>query len=64
MLTKEIMPVKKPDVDNLAKTILDSLNGIAYHDDAQVSKCTIEKYYSDKPRIEVTIKQHDLMPFE
>lgn len=32
------------DVDNLAKTVLDSLNGIAYDDDKQVSKLNIEKY--------------------
>lgn len=29
-----IRPVKKPDCDNIAKIILDSLNGIAYKDDS------------------------------
>jgi Holliday junction resolvase RusA-like endonuclease len=64
MLVKELLPIKKPDIDNLAKTVLDSLNGIAYHDDAQVCKCSIEKYYSDRPRIEVLIEVHELIPFE
>jgi Holliday junction resolvase RusA-like endonuclease len=35
----------KPDSDNLGKAILDSLNGIAYHDDSQVYKLTVEKWY-------------------
>ena len=35
----------KPDSDNLAKAILDGLNGIAYHDDSQVYSLQIEKWY-------------------
>lgn len=31
------------DVDNYAKTILDSLNGIAYVDDKQITHLTMEK---------------------
>ena len=30
MEEKEIRPIKKPDVDNIAKIVLDALNGIAY----------------------------------
>lgn len=29
-------PTKKPDVDNIAKIVLDSLNKIAFNDDAQI----------------------------
>jgi len=35
----------KPDADNLAKAVLDALNGIAYNDDGQVCKLTVEKWY-------------------
>ena len=35
----------KPDADNLGKAILDSLNEIAYHDDGQVYRLTVEKWY-------------------
>jgi Holliday junction resolvase RusA-like endonuclease len=35
----------KPDADNLAKGIGDALNEIAYHDDGQVYKLTVEKWY-------------------
>lgn len=35
----------KPDVDNLEKSILDALNGLAYSDDSQVIQLSISKYY-------------------
>ena len=53
----EIRPTKKPDTDNIAKIICDSLNGIAYHDDAQVVDLKVVKYYSDTPCVTVTIEE-------
>jgi Holliday junction resolvase RusA-like endonuclease len=35
----------KPDADNLAKGIGDALNEIAYNDDGQVYRLTVEKWY-------------------
>lgn len=55
MLIGAIRPTKKPDVDNLIKTIADACNALAYHDDSQIVQATVEKYYSDNPRVEVTI---------
>lgn len=55
-LLGEIRPTKKPDCDNIAKNINDALNGIAYVDDAQIVKETIEKKYSTMARVEITIK--------
>lgn len=34
---------KRPDVENLAKTVLDGCNGVVWTDDAQVCKLTIDK---------------------
>ena len=48
---------KKPDADNVIKTICDSLNNIAYHDDAQVVDVVLHKYYSDEPRTRVIIAE-------
>lgn len=47
------------DLDNIAKTILDALNKIAYDDDRQVCKLNISKYYSfdEKEYIKVIIKE-------
>lgn len=53
MLGKGVL--KKPDVDNIAKIILDALNGVAYEDDKQITRLDIEKRYSDTPRVEVQI---------
>lgn len=52
-----LYPVKKPDCDNIAKTILDALNGRAYEDDKQVIILQVEKYYSTEPRVEVEITE-------
>lgn len=46
---------KRPDIDNLAKLVLDSLNGVAYSDDAQVVKLRCEKIYSEKEGINLRI---------
>lgn len=50
-----IRPTKKPDTDNIAKIVLDALNGLAYHDDSQVVDLTVIKTYSRDPRVEVEI---------
>jgi Holliday junction resolvase RusA-like endonuclease len=46
-------PTTKPDTDNIAKICLDALNGIAYHDDAQIVELQVSKLYSDEPRVVV-----------
>lgn len=35
----------KPDVDNIAKLVLDALNGVAWVDDTQVTKLCVRKCY-------------------
>jgi len=51
----KLKPLKKPDVDNIAKSILDSLNNIAFIDDKQVVSALITKDYSQQPRVDVQI---------
>jgi Holliday junction resolvase RusA-like endonuclease len=60
METGEIRPTKKPDADNVLKVVGDSLNGIAYRDDAQVVDALIKKFYSHNPRLEVVM--HNIYP--
>ena len=45
------------DMDNIIKIIADALNQIAYKDDSQIVDTTIQKYYSDNPRVIVMIKE-------
>ena len=56
-LTDETLPVvKKPDIDNLQKSVLDALNGYAWYDDNQISDIYAKKRYSLKPRVEIEIE--------
>ena len=57
MLEKKIRPTKKPDWDNGGKVICDSLNGIAYRDDAQVVDSMVRKFYGEDPKVVVTIEE-------
>lgn len=52
----EIMPLSRNgDVDNIAKSILDALNGFAYEDDCQVTTLIITKQYGVNPCAEVRL---------
>lgn len=57
MLRGEIKPAKKPDIDNLAKAVLDGLNGIAYNDDNQIVELKLQKKYGENPRTVVFITE-------
>lgn len=60
LLGKEL-PTKKPDIDNIAKVVLDGLNGVAYYDDTQVVELNIVKiYWSGKSNIKVNLKEKEL----
>lgn len=52
-----IRPTVKPDCDNLAKSILDSLNGLAYQDDKQVVELSIKKYYAENAEVRVRLTE-------
>ena len=51
-----IRPTKKPDIDNVVKSVLDALNGVAYKDDTQVTELSVRKWWTaDNDRIDVWI---------
>ncbi|MDZ4991918.1 RusA family crossover junction endodeoxyribonuclease [Clostridium perfringens] len=51
-------PTKKPDADNIGKIILDSLNGIAYKDDAYISDFRVKKEYTEElERVEFELSE-------
>lgn len=51
------LPMLRPDTDNVAKIILDSLNKTAYRDDAQVVEMLVHKKYSREPCVIVTVSE-------
>lgn len=53
MLNGELLPAKKPDIDNIVKAVLDALNEVAYRDDTQVVELQVRKQYSERPRLEI-----------
>ena len=55
-LSNQSKPVVKPDTDNYIKSTLDALNGVLWHDDAQIVKIIGEKRYSDHPKITISVK--------
>lgn len=57
MLRGEVKPTKRPDIDNLAKTVLDGLNGVAYKDDNQIVELKLQKKYGENPRTQVFITE-------
>lgn len=46
MESGELLPCKKPDVDNIAKVICDALNKVAYGDDTQICNLYVCKRYT------------------
>ena len=55
-LNNELRPNKKPDIDNVVKLVADALNEVAYKDDTQIIELRCRKFYSDIPRMEITIE--------
>lgn len=52
-----IRPITKPDTDNYVKGVLDALNGTVLKDDSVVCEIFAQKFYSERPRIEVVIEE-------
>lgn len=60
ILEGQEQPTKKPDIDNIAKIVLDSLNDIAFHDDSQVVELTVIKRWTQEiERVEFELEEVD-----
>lgn len=55
----QIQATIKPDVDNVAKAVLDALNGLAFDDDKQVVRLEVSKRYDHEARVEVEVKENE-----
>ena len=56
-----LLPLSTPDYDNIEKIITDALNGIAFHDDAQIVHAQIDTRYSDAPKTVVVLEFYDAL---
>lgn len=59
MLSGVILPLKKPDMDNIVKVVADALNGAAYHDDTQIAFIQARKVYSEMEGLEITVEEYE-----
>ena len=58
MLENKINPTKKPDIDNIVKIILDAMNEVAFKDDTQITKLSIEKKYAEIEKVYVKMEEY------
>ncbi len=58
MLENKISPTKKPDVDNIAKSILDAMNNFVFKDDNQVSKISVEKRFALEEKAVIEVEEY------
>lgn len=58
MLEGREMPLKKPDMDNIVKVVADALNGVAYHDDTQITFVIAKKAYSTVEGLDITVEEY------
>jgi len=57
MCNRVILPIKKPDIDNLAYLVTNALKGLVYKDDNQIVCMELFKYYDVSPRTCVTVRE-------
>ena len=58
MLENNISPTKKPDIDNIVKAVLDSMNKFAFKDYNQITTIEVEKKYALEDKIYIKIEEY------
>lgn len=58
MLSNNISPTKKPDIDNIIKIVLDGMNKFAFKDDTQITKLEVEKIYGIEEKLQIKIEEY------
>lgn len=56
-----IRPLSKPDFDNVEKKYSDMYTGNIWVDDSIVIESNFNKYYSELPRIEITLRYMNML---
>ena len=49
--------IGRPDGDNVAKAVLDALEGVLFENDSQICRLRVDKLYSTAPCVTVIVKQ-------
>ena len=56
-LAGTLLPIDRPDADNLLKIACDAMKGIILADDASVVDATVRKRYSDDRRLRIEVRE-------
>jgi Holliday junction resolvase RusA-like endonuclease len=54
---RELFPAKRPDAENLAKAVLDAMEGVVYRDDAQIVRLNVSKDYGPAPGVLILVER-------
>ena len=54
---KTRIPVGRPDLDNLAKAVLDACEGVIWANDSQISHLSVSKRWGDNPGVVIHVAQ-------
>ena len=57
MINRIILPVVKPDEDNLAYIVSNALKNLVYKDDNQVCVKHVYKFYGEKPKTVIKVRE-------
>lgn len=57
MINNNIKHTKKPDCDNVTKSVLDALNSYAYDDDSQICDLRVRKRYGEEPKVIIKLEK-------
>jgi len=57
MINGKILPIKRPDLDNMGYFITNAMKEIIYEDDSQIVDLNMHKRYHEQPKIIVKISQ-------
>jgi len=49
--------IKKPDLDNVIKSVIDGMDKIVFENDSQITSIHSTKVYGEVPKVEVLVKQ-------
>lgn len=54
-LAGDVFPTKKPDIDNVEKSVFDGMNGVVWVDDVQVVNVSKSKRFGETPGVSVRV---------
>lgn len=55
MANGTVLPIKRPDIDNLAYLLTNAMKGIMYEDDSQIVDLVLRKRYGEDPKTVVKV---------